>query len=82
LLVSDLPDWISTFVHPGYARACNPEDADSIERELRWYLEHPAERNAMGRMCKDKIRREWNYETEFDPVLVEMEALQCGTARR
>ena len=26
LLVTDLPEWTSTFVEPGYARACNPDD--------------------------------------------------------
>ena len=31
LLVTDLPEWTSTFVEPGYARACNPDDTDVIE---------------------------------------------------
>jgi hypothetical protein len=36
-----------------------------IESALRWYLEHPGERQQMGRKCKDKIRQAWNYETMF-----------------
>ena len=28
LLVSDLPEWTETFVKPGYARACDPEDTE------------------------------------------------------
>jgi glycosyltransferase involved in cell wall biosynthesis len=78
LLVSDLPDWVSTFVEPGYARACDPDDADSIEAELRWYLDNPAERREMGRRCKEKIRRFWNYEAMFAGVLAEMKMVQAG----
>jgi glycosyltransferase involved in cell wall biosynthesis len=75
LLVTDLPDWIATFVDPGYARACNPQDPNSIETELRWYLEHPAQRVVMGRICKEKIRHDWNYETTFGPVKAHMESV-------
>jgi glycosyltransferase involved in cell wall biosynthesis len=74
LLVSDLPEWLSTFVEPGFAHACDPEDADSIENALRWYLEHPKERVEMGRKCMDKIRLAWNYETMFSPVLKRLES--------
>ena len=74
LLVTNLPDWSATFVAPGYARACDPDDPDSIEHELRWYLEHPNERRAMGRLCREKIWDEWNYEKGFTDVLAELEA--------
>jgi glycosyltransferase involved in cell wall biosynthesis len=73
LLVSDLPEWVSTFVEPGYALACDPDDPDSIESALRWYCDHPVKRRDMGRRCQDKIRRSWNYETMFADVLVELE---------
>jgi glycosyltransferase involved in cell wall biosynthesis len=73
LLVSDLPDWVSTFVEPGYGRACDPNDVDSIEAELRWYLDHPDERRAMGRRCREQIRKAWNYETTFANVIATLE---------
>jgi glycosyltransferase involved in cell wall biosynthesis len=73
LLVSDLPDWVSTFVEPGYGRACDPNDADSIEAELRWYLDHPDERREMGRRCREQIRKTWNYETTFAQVMATLE---------
>jgi glycosyltransferase involved in cell wall biosynthesis len=69
LLVTDLPEWVTTFVEPGYARSCDPDDPDSIEAELRWYLDHPTERRLMGRKCQDKIRDGWNYEAVFADVL-------------
>jgi glycosyltransferase involved in cell wall biosynthesis len=73
LLVTDLPAWTSTFVSPGYARACDPEDADSIEAELAWYLGHPDERRGMGQRAKEQIRQEWNYDIMFSNVLAKLE---------
>jgi glycosyltransferase involved in cell wall biosynthesis len=74
LLVSDRPDWCSMFVGPGYARACDPTDPASIATELAWFLEHPAERLAMGARGRTKVEAEWNYDTAFAPVLA-----FCGT---
>jgi glycosyltransferase involved in cell wall biosynthesis len=73
LLVTDLPDWAATFVAPGFARACDPDDPNSIEAELRWYLEHPKERREMGRLSQEKIRNEWNYEKGFASVVAALE---------
>ena len=73
LLVTDLPEWVATFVEPGYARACDPDDPDSIEAALRWYIDHPQERREMGRQGQDKIREAWNYESMFAGVLAEIE---------
>jgi glycosyltransferase involved in cell wall biosynthesis len=73
LLVTNLPEWVATFVHPGYARACDPHDPDSIEVELRWYLDHPDERREMGWRCREKIRQNWNYENMFAGALASIE---------
>ena len=73
LLVTNLSDWVQTFVKPGYARACDPDDPDSIAAELRWYMEHPAERREMGRRGQNKVRQSWNYESVFSDVLAEIE---------
>jgi glycosyltransferase involved in cell wall biosynthesis len=72
LLVSDLPDWRATYVGQGFARACDPESVDSLEQSLRWFLEHPAETRRMGERGRDRIRRAWNYEESFAPVLAHM----------
>jgi spore maturation protein CgeB len=74
LLTSCLPDWDAIFVKPGFARMCDPRDVDSIETELRWFLDHPEARREMGERCKEKIRHAWNYESMFEPVVVIMES--------
>jgi glycosyltransferase involved in cell wall biosynthesis len=68
LLVSDLPDWREMFVAPGLARACDPRDVDSLAAQIRWFLEHPAERAAMGAAGRARILADWNYETAFAPL--------------
>ena len=56
------------FVEPGYARSCDPEDADSIADALRWYLLNPARAREMGENGRRRVLSEWNYETQFEPV--------------
>lgn len=74
LLVSDLPEWVDTFVAPGFARACDPRNVESIRSALDWYLENPQARAKMGDRCREKIRSAWNYESMFESVLVELSA--------
>jgi glycosyltransferase involved in cell wall biosynthesis len=69
LLLSDLPDWTEMFVGQGYGVSCDPMDPGSIEKTLRWLLENPVEMRAIGERGRQRILRDWNYETEFVPVL-------------
>lgn len=69
VLVSDLPDLRRMYVEPGYGLACNPLNPDSIREALRWFLEHPVEMRRMGEVGRRRIVAEWNYETQFEPVL-------------
>jgi hypothetical protein len=68
LLVSDLPDWRGLYVAPGYGLSCDPEDPETIAAALRWFLDHPEETQAMGEAGRQRILKEWNYETQFHPV--------------
>jgi glycosyltransferase involved in cell wall biosynthesis len=72
LLVSDLPEWRGTYVNGGYAEPCVPEDPESIAEALRWFLEHPTEMRQMGNAGRDRVALEWNYETQFAPVMERM----------
>ncbi len=68
LLVSDLPDWRSLFVEPGFALACDPYDVDDLARAMRWCVEHPDEVRAIGERGRRRIVEDWNYERRFAPV--------------
>lgn len=74
LLVSDLPQWRAMFCEPGYALAVDPASSTSIAQALRWFDEHADETAAMGRRGRRRIAEEWNYETQFAPVLRVIEA--------
>jgi glycosyltransferase involved in cell wall biosynthesis len=69
LLIPDRPDWRDMFVGPGYARACDPSDPESITAALTWFIDHPAERAAMGARGRAKIAAEWNYDSAFGSVI-------------
>ena len=68
LLVTDLPGWKRMYVDPGYGLACNPDDLDSLEKAIRWFLDHPVETRQMGESGRKRILADWNYETQFIPV--------------
>ena len=55
LLVSDLPDWNEMFVDPGFARACDPQDPESIASALRWFIEHPDKTRKMGERGRKRV---------------------------
>jgi len=61
------------FVRPGYGLACDPTSAHDIARAIRWFLEHPEERLAMGSAGRARVRNDWNYESQFAPVLAVLE---------
>lgn len=65
LLVSDLSDWRSLYVAPGYALSCNPIDLASVRVALGWFIDHPEARKDMGARGRTRIAIEWNYDTAF-----------------
>jgi glycosyltransferase involved in cell wall biosynthesis len=75
LLVSDLPDWRETYVAPGFARACDPADPQSLASAFAWCAANPDQVRAMGERGRQKIEREWNYDSAFAPVA---EQISCA----
>lgn len=69
LLVSDLSDWRAMFVDSGYGLACDMQSPESIAGALRWYLQNRDEARRVGELGRQRIAAEWNYETQFKPVL-------------
>jgi glycosyltransferase involved in cell wall biosynthesis len=66
LIVPQAPSW-QTFLP--YGVACDPADADSIAGALRYFCEQPAAMRLMGERGRQRILEQWNYETDFRPVL-------------
>jgi glycosyltransferase involved in cell wall biosynthesis len=75
LLVSDVDEWRQTFVATGYGIASDPDDPASLTNALHWLVEHPAETRAMGERGRQQIATRWNYETEFAPVMAQLDGL-------
>lgn len=69
LLISDLPDWQNFFAKHGYGLTCMPNDAQSIAKAIRWYIDNPRDMRNMGERGRQKIATQWNYEEQFKPVL-------------
>jgi glycosyltransferase involved in cell wall biosynthesis len=69
LLVSQLDSWVASLIKPGFAIGCDPEDPASIASALRWLVDHPSERRAMGIKGRARIELDWNYEKAFAPVV-------------
>jgi glycosyltransferase involved in cell wall biosynthesis len=69
LLISDRPDWNRMFAEPGFARAVDSTNADSVAAALEWFVNHPDERQAMATRARTKIEADWNYDTLFAPIL-------------
>ncbi len=69
LLVSPLPEWEQLYVASGYALACNPADGSTFTEAIQWYVEHPPERQHMGKAGRERILREWHYEKQFESVM-------------
>jgi glycosyltransferase involved in cell wall biosynthesis len=68
-LVSDLPDWRRTFVEPGYALVCDPSRVESIAAAFEWAASHRAAVRDLALRGWERLRLDWNYESQFAPVL-------------
>ena len=71
-LVSDLPDWRRMFVEPGYALVCNPSQVQSIAAAFEWAAGHRVAVREIAKRGWERLRFDWNYESQFAPVLEAM----------
>ena len=80
-LVSPLPEWIAAVAAPGYGIACDPTDAQALAEAMLKLHEDRGLRRTMGADAHRRICDEWNYETEFAPVLERLERGNRGAAK-
>jgi len=52
----------------GYGIAINPESRESIRAGLGWMLKNRDKLWEMGERARQKIRKEWNYQTKFEVI--------------
>jgi glycosyltransferase involved in cell wall biosynthesis len=69
VLTGDRPDWREAFEATGVGRSCARDSADSIAAALRAFLDDPDGRREMGERGRRRVLADWNYETQFAPVL-------------
>ena len=69
LLISAQPAWQQLYQVPGYAVDCQPTDPASIARAVRALLDQPERARQMSALGRARILKDWNYETQFAPVL-------------
>lgn len=75
LVVSDLPEWRANFVDTGLASCCDPQSSASIANAISYWLTQPEKYRKAKAEGLRRIATEWNYETQFAPVL---NAIQGG----
>lgn len=68
VIVSDGPDWKKMYVEPGYGLACGAPSADAIAEILERFLVEPGLAGRMGGAGRERVVKDWNYETQFEPV--------------
>ena len=68
-LVSALDEWRTTFVDQGCALECDPRAPQSISSVLSRAGEQRDELRAMARRGWERMQLDWNYETQFAPVM-------------
>ena len=69
LIVPEDAEWKRLFVDKGCAVPCEPGNQEALVKVLKWLASHPEEVRRMGAQGKQWVKSEWNYESQFAPVL-------------
>ena len=80
VIVSELLDWRVTFVDPGHGLAANPDSPDTLQAAVSHFLSNPEQKAQIGRRNRNKIVDDWNYDTQFRPVVQLLNQIACGAS--
>jgi glycosyltransferase involved in cell wall biosynthesis len=69
VLIGNPVQWQDFFRGEDPALACEPSSPDSIASSVLWFYNHREEARLMGERGRQKILQDWNYETQFEPVV-------------
>jgi len=81
MLVPDLPEWERFTVSEGFGRSCLPNQPESIARELAFFRDNRVKTREMGTAAQTRIRTNWNYESQFKPVVELLEATATNSGK-
>ena len=68
VIVSALPQWEEAFVKSGYAVSTRSESPSDLAAAIKSLCSDPVKLRAMGERGRRRIKAEWNYERQFQPV--------------
>jgi len=74
LLINDSKEWEKFFGPLGVAKSCNPESGESIAEAVEELRVTPDKMLKMREFGLKKISNEWNYESQFAPVVKLLES--------
>lgn len=74
ILINDSKEWEAFFGKWGFTQSCNPDEPESIAHAIQALLLEPEQIENMRAIGIKKIAEDWNYETQFSPVLTMMES--------
>ena len=69
LIVSNLAEWIDMYVDAGLASCCDPGSPESIAQAVMYWLDDEKRYRAAQQEGLRRIQTDWNYETQFAPVI-------------
>lgn len=75
LLVNDTAEWKQFYVSRGVAISCDPQDSIVIANAINHLYDNRDQLRAMANRGRELIEKEWNYRSQFEPVMQRIEAL-------
>lgn len=73
VMVNSSPDWKKFYADPGFGLSCNPECEKDIAKVFDYCLKNKDRLSNMGNLGQNKVKADWNYESQFEPVFQKMQ---------
>jgi glycosyltransferase involved in cell wall biosynthesis len=78
LIINSSREWVDFFEKPGFAQSCDPENSQSIAGAVEYLLKDDSKLALMKARGLEKIRDEWNYEAQFEPIEKRLEKVSVS----
>lgn len=81
ILCSNMPAWKEFVEGQGIGLAVDPDDPAAQRAAIQYLIDHPEEREAMGRRGRDLVHTRFNWETQADKLVALYEHLLDSASR-